>query len=366
MSAHRLRHGAGGLRGASPARRVAPGGLMLALLGLIGCGSFDPPGFYRVLERETTYISRGDRDLGMSLFYPAPLAREADKLAGDADADHAQRALTDRPIVLMLHGGAFHFGHRELMRPLAEHLARLGFVTATADYRLASTDPFPAAAQDAVAAVRYLRTHGGEVGGDVSRIAALGVSAGANLAMIAAYCDDPDARLGDCGDPRVSPRVQAVVNVYGPADLALDFERASWWAKRLIRGYLHSDHPDADPALWRSASPIAMVSAGDPPTLTVHGRRDPIVGFRQALLLDEALRASGVPHTLVPVDAGHGWAYGSDRDSARLAALVSTWLVRTLEAVPGEPAAGPGLAGDAPNASPGRPAAAVRSGALAE
>jgi dipeptidyl aminopeptidase/acylaminoacyl peptidase len=53
----------------------------------------------------------------------------------------------------------------------------------------------------------------------------------------------------------------------------------------------------------QKASPLAHVSADDPPTLIVHGSRGDGVALEQGARLDAALRAAGVDSTLVVLDA---------------------------------------------------------------
>jgi len=185
--------------------------------------------------------------------------------------------------------------------------------------------------QDAFAAVRFLRWNAGRYGGDPDRLAALGMSAGATLAMMVAYCDRPDEVFGDCGDPGVSTKLGAVVNLYGPRDLSYGFEKARWWIKPLLRQFMGCGEEE-DAERWRQASPFDHIREGAPPTVTVHGVRDTVVGFEQAKLLDRRLREVGTPHVLVPIEAGHAWGYSfGGRDSYALLPVVTTFLVRTLE-----------------------------------
>ena len=68
--------------------------------------------------------------------------------------------------------------------PANVFLARAGFVTVSADYRLAPTSTFPAQLEDVRAAVRWLRAHALELGIDPGRIGVWGISAGAHLAAL--------------------------------------------------------------------------------------------------------------------------------------------------------------------------------------
>ena len=71
-------------------------------------------------------------------------------------------------------------------------------------YRLAPEHRFPAAADDALAATRWLAAHADELGADPERIAIAGDSAGANLATVTAR------RLRDAGEGPAL-RLQALV-----------------------------------------------------------------------------------------------------------------------------------------------------------
>lgn len=94
------------------------------------------------------------------------------------------------PVLLYLHGGAYQFGsvytHRELVANLAQ---ASGCPTLAIDYRLAPEHPYPAAIEDALRAVRWLRARG------VARLALAGDSAGGNLTLATTL------RLRDAGDP---------------------------------------------------------------------------------------------------------------------------------------------------------------------
>ncbi len=91
------------------------------------------------------------------------------------------------PILLLIHGGGWAFGSIEETEPLARHLAaKTGMVVVSTSYRLAPENPFPAGLIDCEAALRWIRTDGRRFGGDPSRLAVGGASAGANLAAAVA------------------------------------------------------------------------------------------------------------------------------------------------------------------------------------
>ena len=58
------------------------------------------------------------------------------------------------------------------------------------------------------------------------------------------------------------------------------------------------------PQRWREASPIAHVSADDPPVLIMHGTADGTLPLQQAERFYHAARAAGVAAEFVPVQGG--------------------------------------------------------------
>lgn len=89
------------------------------------------------------------------------------------------------PVTLYFHGGGFVIcgldTHDNICRCLAQRAETL---VVSVDYRLAPEAKFPAAVEDACAALNWLHKHGADIGADVSRIALAGDSAGANLATV--------------------------------------------------------------------------------------------------------------------------------------------------------------------------------------
>ena len=116
------------------------------------------------------------------------------------------------PIVVHLHGAGFVAGDLDTHDSIARfHCQHGDAVVIAVDYRLAPDHPFPAAVDDAYAALEWVVEHARDLGGDARRIAVLGDSAGGNLAAV--VCQLAKARNG--------PRIAFQALVYPVVDFRL-------------------------------------------------------------------------------------------------------------------------------------------------
>ena len=245
------------------------------------------------------------------------------------------------PVVVWVHGGGFVFGDRrvwpETFRPgqVTEAFLAAGIAMASIDYRHALEAPFPAQLHDAKAAVRWVRRFGPELGLAVERIGIAGESAGAHIAAsvgLTADRADLEPAHGVTGE---SSAVQAVVDWYGPADLATMPRRPPppHIAEKLPPELLVApeDHltRGLTGAALADASPISHVTPQAPPFLLVHGTADWLVPYAQSEALHAALTAAGVPAVLVPVEGAEHVFDGHD-DVAGLLQLTVDFLAEQL------------------------------------
>lgn len=203
---------------------------------------------------------------------------------------------TGRPAVLLVHGGGWRGGDRSDLAAEARAIAERGGVAISIDYRLAPAHPYPAAVDDVIAALQWLRDDAQvrRYGIDTSRIAVGGVSAGGQLAAMA----------GTLG--RGSERVAAVVAWSGVFDFG---------ALEALDPAVLGCAPKRCPVLAGQASPITHVDRLDAPMLLVTARNDQITPVEQARSMAAALRRAGVTHELVTV-RGRGHATQLVADAA--------------------------------------------------
>ncbi|WP_193043044.1 alpha/beta hydrolase [Mycolicibacterium baixiangningiae] len=89
------------------------------------------------------------------------------------------------PVVVFFHGGGFAMGDLDTHDgECRRHAATAGAVVVAVDYRLAPEHPYPAAVEDAWAALTWVAGHGADLAADTSRLAVAGDSAGGNLAAV--------------------------------------------------------------------------------------------------------------------------------------------------------------------------------------
>ncbi len=205
------------------------------------------------------------------------------------------------PAVVFVHGGGWVRGDPSQAAGNALHFARRGIATVALSYRLAPAHRFPAPLDDVRHGLRWVRAHASELGIDPDRLALLGLSAGAHLAMLAHLGRDlpqlaPDLPPALRGVPET---VRAVVAHYGPYDLG---RRRSEMVEALLgaRG--------DDPAWVRLASPVTHAAHAAAPVLLIHGTGDRVVSWRESERMHAALVEAGRSSQLLLLpDAPHAF-----------------------------------------------------------
>lgn len=189
-----------------------------------------------------------------------------------------------RPTVLFVHGGGFVERNDDDLKRHAREFAERGYVTATCQYRIADEATFPAALVDVKAAIEWLRSEGEGYGVDPRRIAAVGWSAGANLAALAGVTAGEPGFEPD-RFPGTSSELQAVVGYAG----VYDFEAWDEDPEPHV-AYLGGTRSER-PAAYDLASPVGQATFRTPPTLLVHGTDDETVPVEQSDLFYRELDA---------------------------------------------------------------------------
>jgi acetyl esterase len=187
--------------------------------------------------------------------------------AGVADA-------TPLPAYVYFHGGGWVIGDLETHDVLCRQLtAASGASVIAVDYRLAPEHKFPAAADDAWAATRWIVAHASELGLDATRLAVGGDSAGGNLAAVVALL----AR--DAGGPaiRLQVLIYPVTDVLRETRSYEDFAEGYMLTRDSMRWFIaHYLKTREDARDWRVSPLRAPSLAGLPPALIVTAGNDPL------------------------------------------------------------------------------------------
>jgi len=213
------------------------------------------------------------------------------------------------PVLIFVPGGAWVHGSRLLQGyALMSHLAEMGWVCLSIDYRVAPHHRWPAHITDVKTAIAWAHANVDKFGGDRNFVAVAGCSAGGHLSALAGLTpNDPEMQ---CELPEGSDTsVDAVVGIYGRYDWEdrSTAERARFvdFLERVVVGRKLSKHAD----VFRKASPIARVHEDAPPFLVIHGTGDSVIPVEQARSFVEKLRAAShsvVSYVELP-GAGHAF-----------------------------------------------------------
>ena len=259
--------------------------------------------------RNLEYARVGDLSLRLDLYMPA-------------------KSEAKPPLIVWIHGGGWRNGSKERVRNA--WLVQEGYALASINYRLSDKGPFPAQIHDCKAAIRWLRANASKFGYDARHIGVAGSSAGGHLAALlgtGAGVEDLEGTVGS--NLEQSSRVQAVLDLYGPADMAAMRVPARTRRRPHAVTLLLGGTPKEVPDVAKRASPVTHVTKDDAPFLILHGERDRLVPVQQSTSLHAKLRASGVPSELhVLPGAGHG---GPAFDAADTRKRILAFFDRTLK-----------------------------------
>ncbi|MHC5767998.1 MAG: alpha/beta hydrolase fold domain-containing protein [Nostoc sp.] len=219
--------------------------------------SFDLANFFRGIplgktrhQKDILFASPGGVPLKMEVYQPSEVGKY--------------------PAVVVIYGGAWQYGNTHANSEFNQYIANQGYTVFAIDYRHAPQYQFPSQLDDVRTALNFIRKHAAEYEADSERMVLLGRSAGAHLAMLAAY--EPDA-----------PPIRAVVNYYGPVNLTEGYKTPPnpdpINSRAVLKAFLGGSLEEL-PNRYQIASPINYLTHPLPPTLLIYGSRDHLVQAR--------------------------------------------------------------------------------------
>ncbi len=267
------------------------------------------------VEKDIPYCTVNGVQLLMDIYYPAKGA--------------AQGLF---PVVLFVHGGGWIGGDKKEAQFLSgmTQPGAGGFMIFSINYRLAPEHKFPAQIEDVRCAMRALRTNAREYNLDPARIAVMGSSAGGHLVALLGTMDEPAGSPED-EFPGQPTRPQAVVDLFGPADLTAGFTDP-WMIS--LESSVFGAASQSDPVLAQ-ASPVNYVSKDDPPFLIIQGEKDSAVPASQSIELYDRLEKAGASAKLVLVkNAEHSFEEAGGPISPTFAVIwqiMDTFLIEKMK-----------------------------------
>ncbi|HKJ74745.1 MAG TPA: alpha/beta hydrolase [Alphaproteobacteria bacterium] len=220
-----------------------------------------------------------------SLFGPAIPDIQPNALRPDVYLYKSPESVAEEPLPILIdiHGGSWQHGYAGSDDMFCRYMAAQGYAVFSIDYRKAPEFQYPIQIQDVRGAISWIYRNAPLYGADATRIALVGRSAGAELALVDAYTS-------------MKIPIGAVISYYGPTDLVKGYNAPPKPDPIDIRAKL-SDYlgggPQSAPDAYRDASPTSHVRKGLPPTLLIQGDEDHVVKPRFARELRQDLLSKG-------------------------------------------------------------------------
>ncbi|WP_337880596.1 alpha/beta hydrolase [Rheinheimera sp.] len=291
-------------------------------LVLLGLSSVTQAEQLQTLAKDKVWTQAGQTELKLDIYKAASTKDKA-------------------PVLIIYHGGGWLVNNKSIMDSTAHYLAsHSGLLVVNADYRLLSADnnstTMNQIVEDALGAVAWVKQHIAGYGGDPSRIAVTGDSAGGHLAAMVVLSADKLSQQGFSKGPggykpsyipdgktaeQLDLSVQAAVISYGALDLTAagfaNFETAEngfWkWGNAEPRGIFGPEINRSDnPEYYRALSPVSLIPDAKVrrlPAQFVHvGSKDQLTTPELASSYVEKLRAAGQKAEL-KIYQGYNHAY---------------------------------------------------------
>ena len=211
-------------------------------------------------------------------------------------------------LMLFIHGGAWMGGDKKDIEYACRRYAKQGYVTATMNYSLLSSDSpdvtVHTMTDEIDECIRAIQTYCKERGVTLRAMMLSGQSAGGHLAMLYSYTYDS-----------VIPIAFIAIQV-GPTDL----------------DYLLGSAADADHEYLRDCSPLNHVTATSPPAILAYGAQDGLITLEHPRRLKERYDSLGLQYEYIEFpNSGHALGHAEDEEcSKRYFEAIRQWADELL------------------------------------
>ena len=285
---------------------------------------------YKKIEAETAYIKQQWHDI-------AYMDGERHTL----DVYLPNEGQGPFPVIVDIYGGGLIFGDKSShkLEP-ALRLLDKGYAVVSVDYSLIHQKDFPFQIYEIKAALRFLRAHADEYQLDMNRVALMGESSGAHLAVMTGVTASVDVLQNPfMGDNHNQPEtVNAIIAMYGPYEFDQFVDQfnesgvtpkyAETGTAESFEGQMFNQQAPKDvPQRVKMYSPKMYFNAEMPPILAFAGTADAVVPYQQTVNMINGAREFVSEDKAVVEGTGHGPAdYMSPEFTDEKAAFLAKWL----------------------------------------
>ena len=240
------------------------------------------------------------------------------------------KGIANPPLMIWIHGGGMIFGTENTIKydegaKLLEVLIKNGIAVASINYRLASEVKFPATGQDVKTAIRFLRAKAAKYGYNSKKFVTGGDSAGAYLALMAAFTANQKSVFDNPNDPnlKTSAAVSAVLDLFGNSNFTTMTENKIKYPCTDKTDFAYGTDPKMNPWLGGDVTlpeNKAMVDSANlypflkslkpiPNVYIFHGTADCSVSKYDSIELDKVVKSlKGKSNLYLIPGAAHGGA----------------------------------------------------------
>ena len=237
-----------------------------------------------------TYGRYGKNDLPLAIYRPAP-----------------SQALSLAPIIVYVHGGGWGAGSLHDRASDMRWLADRGYLVISVEYSLAAADhpTWDIAQKQVGCALMWIASNAQQFGGDGSRVALFGESAGGNLVLNVAYLASSGALTPMC-DGKL-PNIAATIAGYPIIDALKMYQNQDVIAGRFARmmtTHYTGGTPDEYPERYLAINANTHIHSSAPPTLLLPALADHLLPPSPVYAFAEQAKAAGVDVRVI------GFPYG--------------------------------------------------------
>lgn len=206
------------------------------------------------------------------------------------------------PCILIIHGGGWRSGHKEMEWPIASRLAAKGFITSTVEYRLSTEALYPTAVLDVKRAIKFLKLNSEKYNIDTNKIVLMGQSAGGQLAALVGVTNKIEKlNIGFNVKVNAIIDIDGVLDITTPSESGKDTVPSKPSAAKQWLGYTYKEKPE----IWIEASPLTYIGKDTPPILFINssiprfhaGRDEAIEILNKYNIYSEVHTIENTPHT---------------------------------------------------------------------